>query len=75
MLNMHSELIFNRIDHRGLATGLASECNEIKLPYISKIPCGLAAGFFIVDLNVAKSRRPAGDKYATVSKVELLVMK
>ncbi len=28
-----------------------------------------------VDLNVAKTRRPAGDKYATVSKVELLVMK
>jgi hypothetical protein len=44
---MHSERIFNRIDPRGLATGLASECNEIKIPYISKIPCGLAAGFFI----------------------------
>ncbi len=47
MLNMHSERIFNRIDPHGLATGNASECNEIKLPYISKIPCGLAAGFFI----------------------------
>ncbi len=49
ILNMHSERIFNRIDPRGLATGLASEYNKIKLPYISKIACGLAAGFFIAE--------------------------
>ena len=53
-LNMHSERIFDRIDPRDLATGLASECNRIKfliryglVSSISKIPCGLAAGFFI----------------------------
>jgi len=39
---MHSERI-----HRGLATALAIECNEIKLPCKRKIPFGLAAEFFI----------------------------